>query len=178
MPLNPHEKDEFPVAGTDPSPAPITHSVRESAPFFTTVTLAVLLVAIVAAGVYLLYRYGVFAPEPPTQAVQQPPALADPWKARPPSAQGTPSGGSAEAPAPADGSGGAFAVYISSYRHRADAEEEVGRWAAAGFSSFVSEWHGWHRVGFGRYADPGSARAHAEQWKMAFEYGYWIGPSL
>jgi hypothetical protein len=188
MPLNMQENDEFPMEEDDSSPPPIKRSPmqqKRGGPIFTTATLVILLVAILGAGGYLLYRYRVFGPKqaaPATQAEQTP--LVNPWKSE--TQQPAPAateGAATEAPKtppetarPAAQADGKFAVYINSYRERSDAQEEVGRWVAAGFSSFVDDAQGWHRVGFGRYGDAQAARQDAEHWKRSFENGYWVGP--
>ncbi len=71
---------------------------------------------------------------------------------------------------------GRFALYISSYRDKAPADEEASRWSAAGFSSFVETIDGWHRVVLGRYADMAAAKKEALRWKPALENGFWIAP--
>ena len=176
MPLNINENEELPREERVPPP-PMTHSTAEKGPMFTTATLVVLLIAIVASGVFLLYKYrvaalGMFGSRPSATAEQIQP-LTDPWK-KTPAASAVPQLRQEE---PKMTDRGALAVYISSYRNRADAEEEAGRWVAAGFSSFVSDAGGWHRVAFGRFEAPDRAREEAEKWKQAFEEGYWIGPA-
>lgn len=68
-----------------------------------------------------------------------------------------------------------YTIYISSYKKKSDASEEVGRWVNAGYTSFVYETAGWNRVALGRYDSPRRARVEAESLKVAFENGYWIG---
>ncbi len=160
---------------------PIKHSPEGKGPIFTNTTLLILLVAILASGVFLLFKYhiirpGMFSGKAPAESAPTT-GLADPWKT-PPAVAAAPDTSARKGP---EGPGGAqpevhrYAVYISSYRVRQDAEEEVSRWVAAGFTSFVSDAGGWHRVAFGGYEAPGEAAEKAEKWKQAFENGYWIG---
>lgn len=171
MPLNINENDEVPKR-EEGDPAPITRAPADRAPLFTTATLLVLLGAIVAAGVYLMMQFrvidiGALSSNPPA-ASPPPAALANPWK----TADSVRAGNERTA---AEATGGRFALYINSFRERGDAEEEVSRWSAAGFSSFVADAGGWHRVAFGRYSSISEALRDAERWKQAFENGYWIG---
>jgi hypothetical protein len=185
MPLNMQEKDEFPMQEGGDAPPPIRRRDTPNGPDIKTILLIVLLVAIIGAGGYLLYRYRVFGKK--SAPAFAPATLANPWK--PDSAAASPqttprssdagaatgSGTTPAAPAPVSQEG-RLTVYISSYKDRADAEEEASRWSAAGFTSFVEDVHGWHRVAFGRYADVQAAQKEADRWKPAFENGYWIGP--
>jgi hypothetical protein len=178
MPLNMQEKDEFPMQEGEDGPAPIRRRETPNGPNFTTITLIVLLVAIIGAGGYLLYRYRVFGKK--SAPASAPATLANPWKqdstAAAPPESAPPANVSAlpTSPAPASPEGN-LTVYISSYKDRSDAEEEASRWSAAGFTAFVEDVQGWHRVAFGRYADIQTAQKDAEHWKPAFENGYWIG---
>lgn len=179
MPLNMQENDEFEMeeGGVPRPPIKRTTDPIRKGPNFTTVTLIVLLLAIIGAGAYLLYRYRVFGTGAPATSsagtASQPPALVNPWKSDPQQPSSEPTA-AVERPSAAPGER-TFAVYISSYRERTDADEEVSRWVAAGFSSFVTDAQGWHRVAFGRFDDTRAARQEAERWKQAFENGYWIG---
>lgn len=67
-----------------------------------------------------------------------------------------------------------YTIYIASYLQRSDAEEEVQRWKAAGYDSFVVEARGHFRVALGRYAGVSEARRVASDLEEAFENGYWI----
>ena len=175
MPLNINDNDELPEE-MENIPSPMLHVPEKRPPMFTTQTLLILLVAILAAGIFLLYRYsvanfGIFASKPSEENVQTP-TLANPWNNAPPKTEAAPPVVELGNQPTADK--GQFAVIIQSFRQKSDAEEEAGRWMAAGFPSFVSDAMGWHRVAFGRYESLEEAHRDAQKWKEGFENGYWI----
>jgi hypothetical protein len=179
MPLNINENDPAGKKEKE-KPLPITHTVREGNPYFTKTTILILAAATVVAGIFLLSEYDILhlpflsgGREPITDVDSVPEKNQDSGILTfPPS---SPSGKDRVSSFGTVTDTGKFVVYIGAYRSRSDAEEEVGRWIAAGFKSFVDDHDGWHRVSFGRYVTLGAAKSEAEQWKQAFEYGYWIG---
>ncbi len=70
---------------------------------------------------------------------------------------------------------GNYTIYISRQNVRWRADEESGRWNAAGYESVVTERGGWFVVSVGRYASWEEAKNAATMLQDGFEAGYLIG---
>lgn len=147
------------------------------------VVLWIVLLAVVASGVFLAIQFGIFptgkAPTPGVPPAGDPArtsaAVADPAPAGETSSPVRPAkgmAGTAGGRAVADGD---YTIFISAYNLETDAEELAGRWREAGYNAFIQHSSGWYRVGLGRYQTMAGAREEAERLRQAFEEGYWIG---
>jgi cell division protein FtsN len=78
---------------------------------------------------------------------------------------------------PPSGSGN-YTVQVSSWASKAKADDEAGRFTAAGFSAFVEDaqvgGETWYRVRVGRYATPKDAKEAAAQLSKMTEDGAWV----
>jgi cell division protein FtsN len=71
--------------------------------------------------------------------------------------------------------GGNYTIYIGSFKQKALADDEAGRWKEAGYPSYVTQNGVWYRVSLGKYTSKEEAHTDAEKLKEAFESGYRIG---
>lgn len=179
MPLNIKDTDQ-----PGEKPEPIIHHPEESSPFVRNLLMIIFGGIVLAALIFLLYTYMIVGEKRSSTK----PAVTQSTDSN---TQTSPEGTST-AQLPPDGNSaaqgnvpsklpdlsarGKYAIYISSYTERGVAEEEVGRWQAAGFDAFVEATPNWFRVSLGHYSAIPEAKHDAEELQEAFEYGYWIGP--
>ena len=73
---------------------------------------------------------------------------------------------------------GSFTVVIGSFQTKKKAEEELARWANAGYPAMVSEKRSgesmWYRVSLGRYETRKTAMKAGKDMEHMFEMGYWV----
>ena len=70
---------------------------------------------------------------------------------------------------------GNYTIYISRQNVRWRADEESGRWNAAGYESAVTERGGWFIVSLGQYGSWEEAKNAATMLQEGFEAGYLVG---
>ena len=70
---------------------------------------------------------------------------------------------------------GEYTIYIAAYSTEPPAVDDVTRWNDAGFVGAVVPTKRHYRVSLGKFPSISDARAFAEEWTDAFEYGFWIG---
>ncbi len=187
MPLNTQEGSGSTGERT-PAPLPITRPPENGGGHTGRIIGIIFTILVVVAAVFLLYTYGFFdfqkgsTHKPPTAQSNQSPHEDLTRNQRPPEANVTVSPAPAPAPAqqpapsPQKQAEGRFTIYIGSYKDRAIADEEVGRWVDAGFTATVKQSRDWYCVQLGRFENIAETRDIIDTLKDGFEGGYFVGP--
>lgn len=175
MPLNIQDKEKFP-SEEEITPQPILHKPKEDRTIVRYILFTLFILIVLISVIFLLYIFvykgriettsrdestpGTISGTVVEQPIQIIPHIGELPKIQEP-----------VKPVPS----GKYTVYISSYKVRQPADEEVARWNEAGFQASVIEANNHFRVSLGKYTALPDAEQTAHELEEAFENGYWIG---
>ena len=188
MPLN--FKGDEETSDQQGSKKPILHQPGEVNQGTSKLIVILLVVAVLAAGGFFVYKYDVLrlrktkqpavnepaekpAPQHPEQSPQTQPPVDSAQRAH--DSVMPQSKPKAEERPVVPSSAGTYTIYISRHKTKEVADAEAAKWNQAGYETTVTEYEGWYRVSIGRYITWDEAKAVAEKLKDGFEAGYKIG---
>jgi hypothetical protein len=176
MPLTLKDKEEI-LSEQVPTPQPILHKPKEDSRLLKNIVRILFILIVSASLIFLVYiftRKDRIKSSPNESYEPATPEVSKPDVNQP--TESVQSVGSRFAQISTNLTGvGQYTLFISSYKIKEPAQDEVSRWNEAGYKASVVEANNHFRVSLGGYGTVPDAEQTAHELEEAFENGYWIG---